>query len=380
MNLGRPESSPFAVQRVVERPFFTDREAETRRVLEAMRGAGRLVLYGERRQGKTSIIRRAAHRVRDQGGVVLEADAWTIDSLDALTRILLASVPSSWLLGERVSRLVRTLRGLIVLTADAKGRPQLALAGPGSSDAHADERFRAVLEGLDEIAGRSEGPVVVVIDEFQHLDALHARAVPMLRSVVQDTPHLAWIFAGSVVGLVEDIIGPDGPFHAIERMEVSGIDEDHLTTWMHDRFASHGVDVPEATVRAIYERAGPVTEYVLRLASRIHRRARSRGHAAAEDVEAAFAEIVAEQESSYGIIWDKMSRTKRLVLQAVARGEQHLASRVVLERYGITGASAAGYAVNELRSDAVLAPGKPYRISDPFLAGWVRTVTREPDS
>ncbi len=371
--------SPFAVQRVVESPFFTDRETETRRVLEAMRGTGRLVLYGERRQGKTSIIRRGAQRVRDDGGVVLEADAWTVDSLDALTRALLASVPATWLVGDRVGRLVQALRGALVLTADSAGRPQLSLAGSGIVDRHPDERFRAVLEGLDGAAAGGDAPVVVVIDEFQHLDALHPRAVPMLRSVVQDTPHLAWVFAGSVVGAVEEMIGPDGPFHAIERLEVKGIDEDHLVAWMRDRFGTHGVDASTEAVRTIYERAGPVTEYVLRVANRVHRRTRRIGRAAPEDVEAAFAEIVAEQESSYGIIWDKMSRTKRLVLQAIARGEQHLAAREVLDRYRITGASAAGYAIRELRSDAVLAPGKPYRISDPFLAEWIRMVTRAPE-
>lgn len=378
MSIETPESRPFAVQRVVERPFFTDRDVETRRVLDAMNGTGRLVLYGERRQGKTSIIRRAAQRVRERGGVVLEADAWTVDSLDGLTRVLLASVPATWLVGERVGQLVQALRGLIVLTADSKGRPQLALAGPGAVDPHPEERFRSVLEGLDAAAAGTDAPVVVVIDEFQQLGALGPQAVPALRAVVQDTPNLAWVFAGSVVGLVEEMIGPRGPFHAIERLEVKGIDEAHLVSWMADRFRTHGVDVAADTVRTIYERTGPVTEYVLRLASRVHRRSRERGSAGPEDVDVAFEEIVAEQESAYGIIWDKMSRTKRLVLRAVARGEQHLASRAVLERYRISGASAAGYAINELRSDAVLAPGKPYRISDPFLAAWIRSVTTEP--
>lgn len=372
------DEPPFATQRVVDPPFFTDRDAETRRVLDVMRTAGRIVLYGERRQGKTSIIQHAARRIEQAGGVVLQADAWTVDSLEGLSRALLASAPSSWLVGERAMQLVRTLRGLVVLSADSKGRPQISVAGTGASDLHPEERFADVLRGLDRTAERAAEPVVVVIDEFQHLDSLHPRAVPILRGVVQSTPHLAYVFAGSVVGLVEAMIGPQGPFHAIDRMRVGGIDAEHLTLWIRDRMATHGVRTSERTVERLYDRAGPVTEYVLRLAARVHRRARRRGRAGTDDVDAAFDEIVAEHESSYGIIWDKMSRTKRLVLQAVARGEQHLASRAVLQRYRITGASAAGYAINELRSDAVLAPGKPYRISDPFFAAWIRAVTADP--
>jgi hypothetical protein len=37
--------------------------------MEAMRGRGRLVLYGEHRTEKTSVIARAAERVRGEGGV-----------------------------------------------------------------------------------------------------------------------------------------------------------------------------------------------------------------------------------------------------------------------------------------------------------------------
>jgi hypothetical protein len=73
-----------------------DREAEVARVVEAMRGRGRLVLYGERRMGKSSVIARAAERVRGDGGVVLTADAWTLAGLDELNRALMAAVPGNW--------------------------------------------------------------------------------------------------------------------------------------------------------------------------------------------------------------------------------------------------------------------------------------------
>ena len=67
---------PFVTQQLAGGAHFTDREREVSRVLDVMRTAGRLVVYGERRMGKSSLIRRAAERVQEAGGVVLSADAW----------------------------------------------------------------------------------------------------------------------------------------------------------------------------------------------------------------------------------------------------------------------------------------------------------------
>ena len=55
---------------------FTDRVEEVRRVLDVMRSGGRLVLFGERRQGKTAILKRAASRIRDDGGYAPYVDVW----------------------------------------------------------------------------------------------------------------------------------------------------------------------------------------------------------------------------------------------------------------------------------------------------------------
>lgn len=194
----------------------------------------------------------------------------------------------------------------------------------------------------------------------------------MLRQIVQETPNLAYVFAGSIVGLVMDLLGPKGPFHAIDRLEIEGIDPDHLIPWLTHRLQTHGVSASPVAVTAIYDLAGPVTEYVLRLAKVVHRRGRDRKAVTPAVVDAAFAEVVGDYAGSYELIWAGLSPAPRQVLRAVADGEQHLTSKGVLDRYSLGSSSAATYAVNELRRDGLLAPGKPFRVSDPFFAAWIR--------
>lgn len=365
-------TEPFATQRVVRGVDFTDREREVRRVLEAMRSGGRLVLYGERRMGKSSVIAHARARFEEEGGLVVGVDAWTLSDLGALNRAILRAIPVDWLVGERVQRLLHALRTLVGLTVADDGRPILRLTGATPEPADPASTLRRILRGIDAVAAEEDRGVVVVIDEFQRLTEVHEGAGGVLRGIVQETGSLGYVFAGSIVGLVMGLLGPKGPFHAIDRLEVGPMDAAHLVPWMRHRLESAGVRASEEVVGAIHERAGPVTEYVMRLAKVVYRRASERGEATMATVDRAFEEVVADYEGSFELIWDGLSRGKRQMLRAVAAGEQRLTSREVLDRYGLASSSAATYAINQLRHDGILAPGKPFRVSDPFLAAWVR--------
>lgn len=363
---------PFSTQQMAEGAYFTDREAEIARVLEAMRNRDRLLLYGERRMGKSSVIARAAEGINLEGGTVITADAWTMDDLDDLNRALTEAIPMDWLVGDRLASLIRAFRSVVSVTADEDGRPTLRFSGSTSADPEADQRLARILHGLDDIAAGSEGPIVVVIDEFQRMEDVHPGGGGLLRHVVQETPHLGYIFSGSIIGLVMELVGPKGPFHAIDRLEIKGIDADHLVPWLKHRLKTHGVGITDAGARSIHSLAGPVTEYIMRLAKVVYRRNRDQAGVGPALVDEAFEEVVADYAGSFEIIWDGLASSKRQVLRAVADGEQKLNSKEVLDRYDLSSSSAATYAINELRHDGLLAPEKPYRVSDPFFAAWIR--------
>ncbi|MEJ2503518.1 MAG: ATP-binding protein [Gemmatimonadota bacterium] len=322
MGAGGAMEPPFSTQQIARAEYFTDREREVGRVVDAMRGGERLVLYGERRMGKSSIIERAAELVRSDGG--------------------------------------------------EGGRPALQLTGTPPRDSVPEDRFREIIRQLDGLAAEHGAPVVIVIDEFQRLESAHPEGGAILRDVVDGTPHLSYVFAGSIVGLVMDLLGPGGPFHAIDRIHVRAIAPEHLKTWVQHRLATHGTRITDAGMDRLYELAGPVTEYVVRLAKDVHRRGRGSQALGAPDVEEAFQEVLGDAAGTYELVWDGLAKGKRQVLRAVADGHQQLASREVIDDYDIGSSSAVSYAVDQLRREGHLAPGKPYRISEPFFAAWVR--------
>ncbi|MGK7313238.1 MAG: hypothetical protein ACN0LA_13450, partial [Candidatus Longimicrobiales bacterium M2_2A_002] len=147
---------------------------------------------------------------------------------------------------------------------------------------------------------------------------------------------------------------------------------DHLVAWIRHRFEAAGVRASEENVRLLCDRAGPVTEYVVRLARVAYRMSVKGGVLASSNVDRAFEEIVADYAGSFELIWDGLSRGKRQILRAVAAGEEQLTARAVMDRWGLGSSAAATYSITQLRHDGLLAPGKPFRISDPYFGAWVR--------
>lgn len=364
---------PFRTDQVVEAPYFADRDEETNKLLRVMRNRERIVLYGERRQGKSSVITRAARRLESEGGVVIMIDAWKVEDLNGINRAILKAVPFGWVKGTRLELLIRAFRGVVGLMPNEEGRPVLGLVGLSAHrDPHPDETLERILKGLNDVAGESKTPVVVVIDEFQNLEKIRTNGGALLRSIVQETGHLSYVFAGSMVGLVMNLIGPKGPFHGIERIEIGEIRADYLATWIQERSKSCGVEWTSDASPFLVAKAGPVTEYILRLAKAVHWiGTQSKGAVMPDTIDQAFAEIVADMDGTFDLIWSKMSNTRRKVLRGIADGEVRLTTDHFLSRYHLGSSSAASRGERELRDDGILAPGKPPRISDPFFAEWI---------
>ncbi|MGH7449485.1 MAG: hypothetical protein ACRELT_18060, partial [Longimicrobiales bacterium] len=85
--------NPFRIAGVVQPPFFTNRAAEVARVRAALsEPTAKLLVYGPRRMGKTSLLRLAMARDATRGGMACLADLSTASSpVDVANRVLSAA-------------------------------------------------------------------------------------------------------------------------------------------------------------------------------------------------------------------------------------------------------------------------------------------------
>lgn len=363
--------NPFRIGERVTGPFFTDRGGELEQVLRAMRHPSRLLVYGPRRFGKSSILEMARERARIDGVLVVNSDLGgatsTVEVADRLATSVAREVDRiGW---GTVAEWVRALS--LELTTDPGGAPVLRLRlRPGDDPL---PQLEAILHRLDDRARESEQTVAVVLDEFQRIVDLGPEGADWsLREAMQGHHHLSYVCAGSEEGVIEQLTSRDGSFHgAFERLYV-GTPPTGFEGWIEARMRDEGVRDVDGVGERIAAIAGPRTEDILKLARQVYFRAAARGHCEPSDPEAAMTEIVRADRGLFEALWDRLSPHQRDVLRAVAAGAEGLTSRDVRDRFGLRTSSAVSQAVDTMVRDGLLTRREgDVRFDDPFFRVWV---------
>jgi hypothetical protein len=375
------EDRPFRIDGIVTPPHFTNRAAEVAHIRDALRSPpSKLLVYGPRRMGKTSTILVASNAAERDGVQVVRADLSTASSFaDVTNRLLTASVRAlgrTW--KDLVGLFVERLRIAVSLRPD----PVTGIALPtleaslrsGDPDAQR-ETLGTTLDTLDALAEERDARIGIVLDEFQEIHRLGGEEAEWhLRGVLERHAHLSYVMAGSRTALVQRMISePSRAFYKLlDVLYLGPMDEEHFARWIDDRLEESGRPCPGVGAYCL-EVAGPRTRDVVQLA-RACWRAWSKGVRVPDLVEAAFRDIVAEEEVIALTVWDGLTARQQDVLRAVAGASAGLTTRETGDRFslpasGTVSNTAAALVDAELLVKADVPPG--YDFESPFFRGWV---------
>lgn len=374
--------NPFRIHGVVARPDFTDREREVSRMRETLADPGaKLLVYGERRMGKTSALRVAMGEHIEAGGLACLADFSTATShADLANRILGAATEA---LGRRWRDIALDLAGRIGVKLEAGLDPatQLPTASLGfgirdASTAEQRETLARVLDAIEGICEERGTPLGLVLDEFQEIHRFGGEEAEWhLRGVIQNHWHLSYIVAGSRTHLIRRMISKGGAFYKLfDVLPFGPMDEDHLAGWVDEKMTEAGIR-GENMGREMIRLAGPRTRDVVQLARKAFDMASQVGDATVdpECIARAFVEVVQDESEPLQALWNGYSAAQENVLRAVAAGTEALTSAATLRRFGLRSSAAAVKAAASLVEQGALEQVGPghYRFDSPFQRGWV---------
>jgi uncharacterized protein len=371
--------NPFRTAEHVVGSYFTDRAEEVGVVVRGMAGRGRLLVYGPRRMGKSSILAVSAGRVRADGGVVIHADLATSASLVEVADRLLAAVSAVEPWHGRLVDWARSLSPVVTLGFDEVGSPRLGVglaARPRGGEAERGLLER-VLDRVEAVASRESAPVVVVLDEFQRLSELGGEAAEwLLRNRMQENRGTSFVCAGSKEALIQAMLRPKRAFYAFfEQLHVGPMDAGHLGRWIDERLAGAGVRA-SGVGAALVARVGPRTQDVVQAARTLWFQAALSGRADGEAVEAAIAEIVRNDDTGLRRTWEDLTPLQQRLLRAVAASAPELHGQETRQRFELGPSSSVTTALDALTGRSILVrDGGPAQFENPFFREWVRRET-----
>lgn len=375
--------NPFVVSLLARETGFADREAELTRIEAAFATpGGKLVVYGDRRLGKSSALERAAVAVRKRKGrVAIASLATASDASEAAQRVLSAAqkeVGSSWReIMEGIARGLRT--GFeISPSLDPTGIPSIKFTFAVDPKNVGAGVLPDVLNALNEQLERRNMQFGLGLDEFQRIHEWGGEdAEWTLREAVQRHGAIAYVFAGSKRHLIEAMIGSKGRalWKLADVLRFGPIDADVFADWIVEEAFGAGLEIPHAEAQAIVRLAGPRTRDVVQLARAVWALTNSAGKAEAGDIARAMEQVVQEQAELFRAIFVKLNAARQAILRAFASEPSvQITAAAAIRQYRLGPKSTVQSALESLVDDEHLTrlDSGGYGFDDPFFRRWVQ--------
>lgn len=365
-------TEPFKFGCIVENEHFCPRPELQRELTRHIRGGQNLVLQGERRRGKSSLVVKAVRDIRGMG--LLYVDLLGIETRSDFCRRVVEGVVeldrSRSFIRKTVSLLTQ-LRPLVTIDANT-GAPSVSVdvrsaAGPSG--------VGAVMSMIS--AHARERKLCVVFDEFQDILNLSdsAQVLSEMRGRIQFLPGTSFVFLGSVRNQMSEIFShPRNPFFksALE-VNVSEIDRGIFTRFLAERFRKANRKVAESFLGELFDSVEGVPGDLQELCDALWSVTETGEGVSRGNLEAAYRYIFAHEGSSYELYLRQMTLQQRKVLRALAvGGGAHTLSNEFRDLAGIHNASSVKKALLRIvELGHAYYYRDAYRFANPFFKEWV---------
>lgn len=364
-------NNPFVLIGYQGAEYFCDRERETEKLLTWIRNDSNITLMAPRRYGKTGLIHNVFARLpADCRGIYL--DIYSTRSLVDLARAMADAVvgaidtPLEKTLSV-VGRFFKSCRPTVMPQAD--GLPKFSF---DVVPAEAEATLRDVFAYLKS----RERRMVIALDEFQQIREYPEKGTEaLLRSLIQETPWVRFIFAGSRHHLMSEMFATARhPFYnSTDIMSLSVIDPVKYAGFARSFFVASGKRFDEDAFRRLYDRFEGITWYVQRVLNWIWNT--GSGFEGPQLVDEAVTSLIDDRAQVFRDLLDSQPEVARRLLPILARRKvvkSPTAAEFLLEAK-LSASSVRAALADLVERDIVYRSSVGYQVYERLFGEWLQT-------
>lgn len=373
--------NPFRYGVIASGAHFTNREKELATLESAMLSGQNVLIISPRRFGKTSLIRKAIERVREQGALVAYVDLFDVPTKDLLVRRLADVIfremesPGIQVLSA-FRRFMNTLSVNPTISIGEGGTPKLEFPPAARRDGDLDADLRRLFELPQAIAERRRKRVVLVIDEFQEVVGIDPALPAMMRSIFQQQSDVAHVYLGSRHHLMQQtFFGKNQPlYRSAMPVPLNPISSHDFGIFIRERFESAGMSISDAAVDRILALTGGHPNDTQELCYFTWEEARASGsNPGTGAVDKGIEQILAAENGQFTEIWDSLSRTQRILILALAKEPSKALAEDYRLRHHLPSTATIQSARNRLKERELVALDREgnYGVVEVFFRIWL---------
>ena len=373
--------NPFVIKPYESKELFCDREEELSLMVQGCINHTDMTLISQRRMGKTGLILRLFDELHETGlnRQTIYVDIYASRSIDDFIKLLAEAAMRTFQpkssIGEKLISFIKSLRPQLSFDT-ITGEPQLQIA---YQTAHEKEY---TLRGLFDFLDAQGVPVIIAIDEFQQIrDYPEKNMEALLRSYIQQTQNLTFIFCGSKKHLMADIFANEKkPFYSSTTfISLEKISEASYANFIRHHFNLDGRTIDDESIQFILDWTRRHTYYTQQLCHTIF--ANNDKNVTLDVVRAACGQLMKQGEAVYLQYRQMLTDKQWNYLIAVAKEGcvKQITASAFLKHHKIGTPSvsrrlAEALVEKGLLNDDVRIDGTTYTVSDVFFSHWLERL------
>ncbi len=363
----------------VEGENFTDRVAETKRLIRDFENGQNVVLISPRRMGKTSLVRRVISQVDTNKVAVVHLDIYDCrteyDFYNKLaTAILKQTSGKGELMLHNIKEFLTRLTPKVSFGVDPANEISVSL-GIAPEDYSPEE----ILQLPEKIALKMGKHIVVCIDEFQQIgtfpDSLSVQK--RVRGVWQLQQEVSYCLYGSKKHMLTDLFqNKRMPFYQFGDIRfLTPIALDDWRPFIRSKFEENGQTISDEQIARICETVEYQSSYVQQLAWNVM--LCSDSVVSDDAMDEAIDDLIDQNSTLFLQQTEGLSAYQINFLKALAAGESgDLTSAAILKKYNLGTKSNISRIVESLiKKELIEKVGRKVTIADPVFRLWTLRET-----
>jgi len=372
--------NPFVFSKEVGEKNFCNRKNEIKELLGFARSSQNVMIFSQRRFGKTSLIKEVIKRAKKENILTVYVDLYAALSETHLVKIYSEAVSNSLLSKtekafKNAGKLFKQLRPL--LTHDDEGKPIFRVDIDKSKTI---SLFEDVIESVNRTVEKKKKKAIIVFDEFQQLGQFkNDRAEKILRTHIQKHQNIAYFFMGSKKHLIIDMFNNiNRPFYKLAApYPLEKIPKEELVIFISEKFENTGRKIDKESASLIVDVCESHPYYVQYLCHVVWENTKTGERINSDIIKEGINVLLKRTSPTYEATWTLLTTKQKKVMETIAKmsEEDKMFSAEIIDRFDLGALSSLQRSLESLIDKDLIDKEKDkYAIVDLFLKKWIRSL------
>ncbi|MFC1770398.1 ATP-binding protein [Candidatus Margulisiibacteriota bacterium] len=375
--------NPFIYGGIIEEKALCNREKEYQDILNTIESGVNLFLYSERRQGKTSLIKKVISNLDRNKYQPIYVDLSGTDDIQEFISSYVKNITKDIKGGiDKIIEFSKSIFGRLrpKISFESDGLPTISIE---LSDASViDDTLEDVLNSVVKLSKRHKKRVVVVFDEFQQvLEYPSDKIIRIMRAVIQNHINTPYIFLGSRKHLMQKLYdSPSKPFYkAGKHYPLMSISKSDWTPYIEERFRAGNRIISRENIDKILELTDCHPYHTQHLCHEIWEVSSNNKIINDDIIDKALETVLSRESGVYTTRWLSLTYNQKKVLKFLSKHiiSDNPFSYDTLQEIGLKGTASLNRVYISLLEKDILdrsIEGKLY-IQDRFFKIWIKRLS-----